>query len=118
MADTRQVVGWALERKCAFRSVDQWFLPAQTRTRLADFRTVASAESDGRIVNGICVTSWTTERDNSGNVHDIPHSGFRIENRLGPVGGLTAALATCPGSAGFSCSRHDRQALQPGQPRD
>ena len=95
MADTRQVVSWALERKCAFRSGEQWFLPARTFTQLADLRTVASAEGDGRIVNGICVTSWTTERDNAGNVHNVPCSGFRIEDRLGPVGGLAAALATC-----------------------
>src|SRR2546429_2950952 len=94
MADTRQVVSWALERQCAFRSGEQWFLPARTCTQLADLRTVASAEGDGRIVNGVCVTSWTTERDNAGKVHDIPHSGFRIEDRLGPVGGLAAALAT------------------------
>ena len=97
MADTRQIVSWALERKCAFRSGDQWFLPARTCAQLADLRTVASAEGDGRIVNGICVTSWTTERDNSGNVHNVPCSGFRIEDRLGPAGGLTAALTTCRG---------------------
>jgi formylglycine-generating enzyme required for sulfatase activity len=95
MADTRQVVSWALERKCAFRSEEQWFLPARTCAQLADLRTVASAEGDGRVVNGVCVTSWTTERDNAGNVHIVPCSGFRIEDRLGPVGGLAAALATC-----------------------
>ena len=82
MADTRQVVSWALERKCPFRFGDQWFLPDRTYTQLADLRTVASAEGDGRIVNGICVTGWTTERDNSGKVHDIPCSGFRIEDRM------------------------------------
>ena len=95
MANTRQVVSWALERKCAFRFGEQWFLPARTCTQLADLRTVASAEGDGRVVNGICVTSWTTERDNAGNLHNVPCSGFRIEDRLGPVGGLAAALATC-----------------------
>ena len=95
MADTRQIVRWSLERKCAFRSGNQWFLPDRTCTQLADLRTVASAEGDGRNVGGICVTSRTTERDNSGNVHDIPCSGFRIEERLGPVGGLSAAQATC-----------------------
>jgi formylglycine-generating enzyme required for sulfatase activity len=95
MADTRQVVRWALERECPFRSGDQWFLPARTCTQLGDLRTVAAAEGEGRLVNGICVTGWTTERDNSGNVHDIPCSGFRIEERLGRVGGLAAALATC-----------------------
>ena len=100
MADTRQVVSWALERKCAFRSGDQWFLPARTCTQLADLRTVASAEGDGRIVNGICVTSWTTERDNSGNVHNIPCSGFRIEERLGPVGGLGGGAGDVPGLRG------------------
>jgi formylglycine-generating enzyme required for sulfatase activity len=84
-----------MERKCAFRSGDGWFLPARTCTQLADLRTVASAEGDRRIVNGVCVTSWTTERDNAGTIHDIPCSGFRIEDRLGPVGGLGAALATC-----------------------
>ncbi len=95
MADTRQVVSWALERKCPFRSGEQWFLPDRTRTQLADLRTVADAEGDRRIVGGICVTGWTTERDNAGNVHNIPCSGFRIEERLGPVGGLAAALTTC-----------------------
>lgn len=95
MADTRQVMSWALERKCAFRIGEQWFLPDRTCTQLADLRTVASAKSDGWIVNGICVTSWTTEKDNSGNIHNIPCSGFRTEERLGAVGGLAAALATC-----------------------
>lgn len=95
IADTRQVVSWALERKCVFRSGEGWFLPARTYTQLADLRTVASAEGDRRIVNCVCVTSWTTERDDSGNTHDIPCSGFRVEDRLGKVGGLAAALATC-----------------------
>jgi formylglycine-generating enzyme required for sulfatase activity len=95
MADTRQVVSWALERTCPFRSGDGWFLPTRTCTQLADLRTVASAEGDGRIVNGVCVMSWTTERDNTGKVHNIPFSGFGIEDRLGSVGGLTAALMTC-----------------------
>src|SRR5262249_31588579 len=97
MADTRQVVSWALERRCSFRSGEQWFLPDRTCAQLADFRTVASAEGDNRVVNGICVTSWTTEQDNSGNVHNVPCSGFSIENRLEPVGGMAVALAMCQG---------------------
>src|SRR4051794_21068810 len=72
MADTRQVVSWALERKCAFRTGEEWFLPAQTFRQLAALRTVASCEGDRRNVGGICVTGWTTERDNAGNVHEIP----------------------------------------------
>ena len=97
MADTRQVVSWALERKCTFRSGDQWFLPCQTYRQLGDLRTVASAEGDRRIVNGICVTSWTTERDYSGAIHDIPCSGFHIEDRLWPVGRLATVMTTCRG---------------------
>jgi hypothetical protein len=95
MADTRQIVSWALERKCAFRSGDQWFLPARTCSQLADLRTVASAKSDGRLADGVCVTSWTTAQDNAGNMRNIPYSGFRVEEQLKPVGGLTSALATC-----------------------
>ena len=34
MADTRQVVSWALERKCPFRSGEGWFLPDRTATQL------------------------------------------------------------------------------------
>jgi formylglycine-generating enzyme required for sulfatase activity len=56
---------------------------------------VATADGVGRIVNGICVTSWTMGRDNTGNAHNVPCSGFQIEDRLRPVGGLTTALATC-----------------------
>src|SRR3954451_22371643 len=95
MADTRQVVSWALERKCAFRTGEEWFLPAQTFRQLAALRTVASCEGDRRNVGGICVTAWTTERDNAGNLHEIPCSGLGIEERLASVGGLPAALATC-----------------------
>jgi hypothetical protein len=95
MADTRQVVSWALERPCRFRCGEQWFLPDRTAKQLADLHTVASAQSENRIVDNICVTGWTTERDNAGNIHDIPCSGFRIQERLGGLGGLSAALVTC-----------------------
>jgi len=95
MAETRQIVSWALERKCAYRTGDQWFLPGNTSTHLAILRTVASAQSDGRNVDGICVTSWGMGEDNSKNSYRIPHSGFRIEEELGTVGGISAALATC-----------------------
>lgn len=97
MADTRQVVSWSLERKCVFRTGEEWFLPGQTFKQLADLRTVASAESDSRNVRGICVTSWTTEQDNGGKIHEIPSSGFRIDECLGPFGGLSEVLATCLG---------------------
>jgi formylglycine-generating enzyme required for sulfatase activity len=46
-------------------------------------------------VNGICVTSYTTERDNSGTSHSIPYDGFRIDEQLGKFGGFTEALKVC-----------------------
>jgi formylglycine-generating enzyme required for sulfatase activity len=95
MADTRQIVKWSIERKCAFRSGEKWFLPDETYEQLASLRNIASAHSDGRVVNGICVTSWTSAQDSAKNSHNIPHSGFRIDDRLKSYGGLKAVTATC-----------------------
>jgi formylglycine-generating enzyme required for sulfatase activity len=95
MADTRQIVSWSLERKCAFRSGDEWYLPDRTRTQLAELQSVASARKDGRIAGGICVTAWTMGRDYDGESFDIPCSGFGIDERLARFGGLPAALSTC-----------------------
>jgi formylglycine-generating enzyme required for sulfatase activity len=95
MADTRQIVNWALERKCSFRSGNDWFLPDATACQLSDLRTVANAESDKRVVDGICVTSWTTDSDSSGQSCRIPSSGFPVEERLKIFGGIAHALQTC-----------------------
>lgn len=95
MADTLQIIRWSLERKCIFRTGEEWFLPGTSRQQLADLRTVADAESDRRIVEGICVTSCTWGRDGSGKEHDIPTSGFNIAEQLACYGGFDAALSTC-----------------------
>lgn len=95
MADTRQVVSWSLERTCVFRHGDNWFHPRTAFHQLADLRTVANAQSDSRVIDGICVTGWTKGQDYSGAHHDVPSSGFKIEQRLSGYGGLSAALATC-----------------------
>ena len=95
MADTRQVVSWALERKCCFRNGENWVLPGQTFEQLADLRTVVRAESDQRVVDGFCITSYSMERDNTGKHFQIPHDGFRIEERLGKYGGLSEAIQVC-----------------------
>ena len=95
MADTRQVVSWSVQRECIFRNGDNWFLPKNTFRPLQDLRTVASGFTDDRVVDGICVTSWTTGGDNSGKCYDIPFDGFRIEDRLGKFGGLSEALKLC-----------------------
>src|SRR5258708_2964393 len=95
MADTLQTVTWSLERKCIFRSGDGWFLPMSAYRQLVDLRTLADAQSNDRIVDGICVTGMVGGRDNSGQGHNLPHSGFRIADRIGPHGGVSAALSTC-----------------------
>src|SRR5690348_10897711 len=95
MADTLQAVTWSLERKCIFRSGDGWFLPMSTYRQLADLRTVSDAESNNRIVDGICVTGTIGGKDNSGQCHNLPYSGFRIADRIGQHGGLPGALSTC-----------------------
>jgi hypothetical protein len=79
----------------SFYRGDEWFLPARTSTQLSNLRTVASANAEGRIVKGICVTGWTVEEENADDCHDIPCSGFPGQDRLGPSDGLCTALKTC-----------------------
>lgn len=117
MADTLQAVMWSLERKCFFRSGDDWFLPMSAFRQLAGLQTVADAEANHRIVDGICVTGTITGQDNSGQCHNLPYSGFRVADRIGQYGGLAGALSTCreceanvAGThqikvAGFSCRK-------------
>lgn len=95
MADTRRGISWSLERKCIFRTGERWFLPGTTFQQLADLRTVAEAEADRRIVDGICVTGLTWGQDGSGESHDVPESGFKIADRLTSYGSFEAALAIC-----------------------
>ncbi len=95
MADTLQIVSWAIERKCSFRTGEGFYLPSKTQTQLCDIRTLARAHADDRVVDGVCVTSWTMGDDNSGAVHDIPHSGFRVAERLGKFGGVEHIQQTC-----------------------
>jgi hypothetical protein len=95
MADTRQGVSWALERKCDFRTGDSWYFPGQTILQLADFRRVAEALQDKRVVDGICVTAWTDRRDKAGRHYQVPYSGFRVDERLAKHGGWTAVVNTC-----------------------
>ncbi len=95
MADTLQIVSWALERKCNLRSGDHYYLPSKTQEQLSDFIMVARAHTDDRVVNGICVTGWTTGDDKSGNVYDIPCSGFFVDKRLGRFGGIKQVQQIC-----------------------
>ena len=95
MSDTRQCVSWALERKCPFRSGDDWFLPGPTSTQLFDLKCVDSALRDNRVIGPICVTSWLTTSDSENNSHRIPHDGFNINERLACFGGYAHMAETC-----------------------
>ncbi len=95
MADTGIGLLWSLERPCAFRSGDQWFLPGQTFTQLHTLQAVDSSLANGRIVQGICVTSHYIRTDSLGREHEFPCSGFRIADRSYGMGSLEDLLATC-----------------------
>lgn len=95
MADTRQIVNWSIERKCAFRKGVNWFLPNETFKQLADLQTIARAYDDNQVVDGICVTSWTMGQDNSQKHYDIPYDGFCIEDQISKFGGMEAVHKTC-----------------------
>ena len=84
MADTLQAVLWSLERKCIFRSGEEWFLAMSAYRQLADLRTVAEAETHNRVVDGVCVTGTTGGKDNSGHCHNLTYSGFRIADQYTP----------------------------------
>lgn len=103
MADTFQYVGWALERGCRYRQGDGWSFPKNTSEQLGDLRTLTNAISDGRVVENVCVTSWSTvspfktdtgKRDYQKSVA-IPVSGFRVAQRFAQYGGVESAFATC-----------------------
>src|SRR3569623_698702 len=95
MAETYQGVSWAVERKCAFRDGEAWFLPDRTRKQLADLHMVAMAQNDRRVVDGICVIRKKPVQDNTGKPHVVPYFGFSIEERLGAIGAFESVLATC-----------------------
>ena len=95
MADTLQAVLWSLERKCIFRTGDDWFLPVSAWRQLRDLKTISEAQTLERIVDGICVTGVTMSCDESGRGHLMPVSGFRIVDRIGQHGDLAKVLSTC-----------------------
>ena len=95
MSDTIPYVGWSLERKCVFRTGENWAFPHQTFLQLIDLRTVAEAAAKNEIFDGICITDWSVRRDLRKRTHRVPECGFRVEDRLGAMGGLAAVNSTC-----------------------
>lgn len=91
MADTRQSVSWALERRCPFRDGVEWELPHVTATQLNILKATSRALRSGSICDGICVTSWTLAHGASDDPlacinMELPYGGFVVEERLFPYG--------------------------------
>jgi formylglycine-generating enzyme required for sulfatase activity len=95
MANTRQSVSWSLEQTCPFREEADWLQPQLPARQLFDLQLVDRAEREQRILDGICVTSWSSEEDDSGHSYPIPTDGFLIEDLLHDLGGFSEVLATC-----------------------
>lgn len=95
MADKFQVVSWSLEYECPFRSGRDWSLPDETCNQLCDLRAIAKAQHDRRLVDGICVTGCSFTPWDEPDVPATPRTGFRIEDKLRPFGGLETVIATC-----------------------
>ena len=110
MAETLQAVCWSLERKCIFRSGENWFLPTHTHMQLTDLRTVAEAQADNRIFDGVCVIGFTENavtfdesmfklnesgEPNWDTSRLVPTIGFRVHDRLGRFGGISNAIDVC-----------------------
>ncbi len=100
MADTIQVVSWALERSCVFRTGPEWFLPDRTEVQLNVLQTVARSEAEHRIIDGVCLTSYGIEDPTIGSSlriggTEVPYTGFRVEDRLKNYGGLSEAERIC-----------------------
>ncbi len=97
MADTRRGISWSLERACPLRGGENWALPGVTHRQLADVSTYSRALHDGRVVDDVCVTAWTSGSDSAGHSVMLPCSGFRVGLALAPFGGDEAVRATCGG---------------------
>jgi hypothetical protein len=102
VGDTIPHVKWSLELKCPFRHGENWFLPTQSHQQLSDLLLVDYGERNERCVEGICVTTWRRGRnhagrhyDSTGNRWDVPLTGFRIAERLGPERTWPVVLSTC-----------------------
>ena len=103
MADTLGVLSWSLERRCRYRGGEGWECPDVTAQQLVDLGTLCNAMTDGDVVDGICVTSWTNVfplktprgRTDRRTCIQVPYSGFVISERIAQYGGVEAVLETC-----------------------
>jgi len=93
MADTIQVVLWALGQKCPLRQGADWENPATAIETLSDCCTYSRLRKrEGRrfgVFGDVCVTSVTSALSGDGNSrYDYPSSGFVLSSQFSSVGGL------------------------------
>jgi hypothetical protein len=115
MADTIQIVRWAIRQGCRLRADDAVVEPSAALSAVGAAQTYAGylgATSDGFGVFGdVCVTGYTFAKgpkDRKGNSYRYPSDGFVISETfkdLGGVDGLGAMCRQCPANG-----THDRPA--------
>ena len=100
MADTIQVVLWALGQKCPLRQGDDWENPSTAISTLADCRTYSRLRKRGGrgfgVFGDVCVTSTTSALPGDKNTrYDYPCSGFVLSSQFSSVGGLPSLHRLC-----------------------
>jgi hypothetical protein len=91
MSDALQTVTWAIERYCPFRRGIDWQYPCKTSSQLRLLRECSGAEQDGRIFQGIVITShYFTANDT-----ELPADGFPVGVATCSAGGLQRVKAIC-----------------------
>jgi Zn ribbon nucleic-acid-binding protein len=110
MADTIQIVRWALQQSCSLRQADAIHDPSAALSAVAYARTIANYIRKPRdefgIFGDIFVTGHTYAKEpgeKKGLGHPYPSGGFVISKTFEPCGGLERILATCA-----SCSANTR----------
>lgn len=100
MADTIQVVLWALGQQCPLRQGDDWELPGTAIKTLSDCRTYSRlCGREGRgfgVFGDVCVTSVTSALPGDKNSrYDYPSSGFVLSSQFSSIGGLPSLHRLC-----------------------
>ena len=99
MADTIQVVSWALGQKCPLREGPGWEEPKTAIKTLSYCRTYSSLRKckDGYgVYDDVCVVSTTLAQPGEKNSHyGYPSSGFVLSSQFSSIGGLPLLHRLC-----------------------
>src|SRR5436190_14309491 len=101
MADTRQVVAWALEMPCAFRKGPDFRKPAVASGQVWHARLISKGLVDRPLGFGVygdlIVTTYTIAKGNPERSASAryPESGFLISKNFGETNGLEEAQRMC-----------------------